>query len=116
MDARLDYAGMFIVKDQLCEGTRWHVRTMPADPAVDPYFPMGQAAVTLRRDEGKIRVSLRTMTPNLKTYEARFDGGLWRSSGETFLWSIHPGLNRLEVRTMNQFGVNGPISTIEVEQ
>jgi hypothetical protein len=35
MDAGLDYAKMFIVKDELCEGTRWHQRTVPANPAVD---------------------------------------------------------------------------------
>ena len=33
-----------------------------------------------------------------------------------FLWSIHPGSNRLELRTVNQFGVTGPVSTVEIEQ
>src|SRR5258708_754729 len=38
MDAGPDYGKMFIVKDKLCEGTKWHERTTPANPAVDPYF------------------------------------------------------------------------------
>ena len=37
MDAGPDYGKMFIVKDALCDGTRWHERTVPSNPAVDPY-------------------------------------------------------------------------------
>ncbi len=32
MDAGYEYGKMFIVKDQLCEGTQWHQRTLPAHP------------------------------------------------------------------------------------
>lgn len=68
MDAREDYGRMFIVKDQLCDGTRWHERVVPANPAVDPYFPLGQSALSLVADGGAIRVSVRTLTPNFKEY------------------------------------------------
>jgi hypothetical protein len=43
MDKGYDYGKMFIVKDALCDGTSWHVRTVPAQPATDPYFPIGRA-------------------------------------------------------------------------
>ncbi len=56
------------------------------------------------------------MTPNFKRYEARIDGGAWASTVSRFLWSIHEGSNRLELRTVNQFGVEGPASTVEVVQ
>lgn len=115
MDAGEDYAKMFIVKDKLCEGTRWHVRTVPANPAVDPYFPIGQAALSLRAAAGAISVSLKTMTPNFRRYEVQKDAGGWKSSMDQFVWSVHPGPNRLEARTVNQFGVHGPISTAELE-
>lgn len=116
MDAGLDYAQMFIVKDQRCEGTRWHTRTVPANPAVDPYFPIGQAALRLDGEHDAIRVTLRTLTPNFRAYQTRLDSSTWGETGERLSWSIHPGLNRLEARTLNQFGVAGPISTVEVEQ
>lgn len=116
MDAGLDYGNMFIVKDKLCEGTRWHTRTVPANPAVEPYFPINQAALSLVPEPDRIRVSLRTMTPNFKAWQVRWDGGAWSSSGESLRWELHPGLNRLEVKTVNQFGVDGPISTVEIEQ
>jgi hypothetical protein len=115
MDAREDYASMFIVKDRLCEGTRWHERTVPSNPAVDPYFPIGQAALGLRAEGEKISVSLRTLTPSFLRYEIQVDGGGWKPSADQFLWSVRPGLNRLEVRTLNRFGIRGPVSTVELE-
>jgi hypothetical protein len=102
---------MFMVKDQLCDGTQWHVRTVPAQPAVDPYFPIGQAELRLFEEAGKIRVALRTLTPNFKRYEIQIDGKGWNASGDTCFWAIHDGQNRLEARTLNKFGVTGPIST-----
>lgn len=115
MDTGLDYAGMFIVKDKLCDGTRWHKRTAPANPAVDPYFPINQVALRLAPEQDQIRVALQTMTPNFAAYQARINGGMWSSTEANLLWKVVPGLNRLEVRTVNQFGVEGPISVVEVE-
>lgn len=114
MDAGYDYAKMFITKDALCDGTKWHVRTLPANPAADPYFPIGQAALSLRAEGDNLRVTFKTLTLNFKRYEVRIDRGEWKSSGESFLWPVHPGSNRLEARTVNQFGVIGPVSTAEI--
>jgi len=115
MDSGYDYAKMFITKDALCDGTKWHVRTLPANPAVDPYFPMGQAALCVRTENGKLTVSLETLTPNFKRYEVQVDRSGWQSSGRQINWPVHPGLNRLEARTVNRFDVIGPVSTAEIE-
>ena len=115
MDSREDYARMFIVQDQLCDGTKWHVRTVPANPAVDPYFPIGQAALSLVVEKGTIHGVLKTLTPNFKRYEIQTDGSEWKSSADEFGWNVHPGANRLAVRTVNQFGVTGPVSTAMME-
>ena len=115
MDAGYDYAKMFITKDALCDDTKWHVRTAPANPAVDPYFPIGQASLSLRAEGGSIHVALKTMTPNFQRYEVRLDRGGWDPAGENFVWDFHPGRNRLETRTVNQFGVKGPISMAEID-
>ncbi len=111
MDSGFDYARMFIVKDQLCDGTKWHVRTVPATPSVDPYFPIGQAALNLFAQDGKIRIALKTLTPNFHRFEVQIDSGGWVASDDTFIWNIHDGQNRVEARTLNKFGVTGPIST-----
>jgi hypothetical protein len=116
MDARPGDGDIgFIVKDKLCDGTRWHERRNPENPSVDPYFPIDQAAVTLSVDDGRLKVALRTMTPNFKEYRVQIDGGGWTPSGDRFRWSLKPGSNRMEARAVNQFDVEGPISTIEVE-
>jgi hypothetical protein len=114
MDAGKDYGGMFITQDKVCEGTKWHKRTVPKDPAHEPYFPIGQAAMMLTAEGGGIHVGLKTLTPNFKTYMARVDGGSWKACGEAVDWKLHRGANRVEVRTVNQFGVEGPISVAEV--
>jgi hypothetical protein len=116
MSAGYDYANMFIVKDHLCDGTKWHVRKAPAHPATDPYFPIGQAALSLRAEGGKIRAALQTLAPNFKRYEVQLDGAGWKAvEGDAFVWNVHSGMNRLEARTVNRFEVCGPVSVAEVE-
>jgi hypothetical protein len=114
MDASFDYGKMFIVKDALCDGTQWHTRDLPANPATDAYFPIGQAALRLTHEDGKLKVTLRTLTPNFKRFEIRTDGGEWKPSADQCEWSVHPGTNRLDARTVNAFGVTGPVSTAEL--
>jgi len=115
MDSGFDYAKMFIVKDSLCDGTKWHIRAVPANPAEEPYFPLGQAALTLLPDGPGVQVTMRTMTPNFARFEVRLDGGQWTQSESNLVWKVHNGMNRLEARTVNRFGVNGPISMAELE-
>lgn len=115
MDAGLDYGNMFIVKDALCDGTRWHVRAAPPNPAVDPYFPINQAAVTLTPSQDGLQVRLQTFTPNFAGYEVQLEGSGWRPAGASYAWRLKPSHNRLEVRVLNRFGVPGSVSTVEVE-
>ncbi len=115
MDSGYDYGKMFIVQDELCAGTQWHRRTVSTHPGTDPYFPIGQAALEITAREGDVLVKLKTLTPNFERFEARAVGGAWAASAEEFAWKIHPGLNRLELRTVNRFGVNGPISFAELK-
>lgn len=116
LDKGYDYGRMFITKDQLCDGTKWHIRPAPSDPAVDPYFPLGQAELRLFTDEGQIDVRLRTLTPNFLRYEVKFDRGGWEPTPAMFVWPLHAGNNRLEVRTVNRFGVRGPVSIAEFDK
>lgn len=115
MDAGPDYGRMFISRDKLCDGTKWHKRDTPADPAADPYFPINQAAMTLTPDGDGIRVALKTLTPNFKTYLTRVDGGEWKPAGDTLTWAPHGAKGRLEVKAVNLFGVDGPASTAELD-
>jgi hypothetical protein len=116
MDARPGDGDIgFIVKDQLCDGTRWHIRRYPLHPEIDPYFPIGQATVGLAADGGTLKVGLKTLTPNLKEFQVRIDRGPWKAAADGLGWSPHAGSNRLEARTVNLFGIEGPVSTVDLE-
>ncbi|MBN2583647.1 MAG: carbohydrate-binding protein [Planctomycetes bacterium] len=115
MDRGPDYEKFFITKDELTTG-KWHTRDCPPNPAVDPYFPINQAAVTLTSDANGMEVTLGTMTPNFKEFRVRQDGGPWRTAdGTTFIWKLHEGTNRLEAVSRNKFDVDGPVSTVVIE-
>jgi hypothetical protein len=114
MDSGYDYGKMFIVHDKVCEGTKWHTRDLPANPASDPYFPIGQSTLSLTNEGGKLIVSSKTMTPNFKRFESRSDGGDWKPTGDRFEWKLKDGENHLEVRTVNAFGVIGPVSSVDI--
>jgi hypothetical protein len=116
MDARPGDGDIgFIVRDKLCDGTRWHERLYPANPAVDPYFPIGQAELGLSVQDGKLQVALRTMTPNFKEFRVQIDGGGWKASTDRCAWALRPGANQLEAKAVNQFGVDGPVSTLVMD-
>lgn len=66
--------------------------------------------------EGELEVSLRSATPNLKTYLMRVNGGEWKAiAGDQTRWELQPGKNRLDVRTRNFADVDGPIVSALVE-
>lgn len=115
MDAGNDYGQMFIVKDALCDGTKWHIRDLPKNPAIDPYFPINQASVDLKPDGDKLRVDLKTFTPNFARFEFQRDKGPWKECADNIEWTPRAGRNELRVRAVNTFGVAGPVSTVEVQ-
>lgn len=128
----------FIVKDALCDGVKWHTRDNPKDPAHEPYFPLGQAALRLtpaKDGAARIAVEVKTMTPNYDRYHYRMDGGKWQNlvsegvllvspgPGERVYskylapldWALHAGTNSLEVVAVNKFGVEGTPSKVVLE-
>jgi hypothetical protein len=115
MDRGPDWGNMFITQDDLCGTTKWHKRAIPRDPATEPYFPINQAALTLTPAAGGLKVKLKTLTPNFKTFSMRVDGGVWKEVGDTFVWPMNPAGGRLEVKSINQFGVDGPASVVELK-
>jgi hypothetical protein len=110
-----DWGRMFITQDELCGTTKWHKRTVPKDPATEPYFPINQAALTLTPAAGGLKVEVKTLTPNFKTFAMRVDGGAWQPVGDTFVWPVKPVGGRLEVKSINHFGIDGPVSAVELK-
>lgn len=114
MDAGNDYGQMFIVKDALCDGTKWHVRTLPKRPDVEPYFPINQVALNVAVAGDVLQIEMKTFTPNFKTFEVKREGK-WEPADKNLDWKLKPGTNRIEARSLNQFGVTGPVASLEIE-
>jgi hypothetical protein len=113
MDSGFDYSRMFITKDQLCDGTQWHKRKLPANPATDPYFPINQAALTLSARGDSLTIQAKTLTPNFKQFEYALNDSNWKTIPETFTIKPRPGPSKLQVRSLNQFDLPGPATLIE---
>jgi hypothetical protein len=66
--------------------------------------------------QGDLNVRLRSATPNFRDYLIRTDGGAAQAvDGDDFRWRLHHGLNRLEVRSQNLAGIQGPLTRAAVE-
>jgi len=82
----------------------------------DFYWTINHAQVFLSAtaDPVELRVTLDTVTPNFASYEVRLDGGDWKTTEANFGWALHPGMNTLEVKPVNTFGLDGITSLIKV--
>ncbi|MBL7647023.1 MAG: transglutaminase domain-containing protein [Candidatus Hydrogenedentes bacterium] len=64
---------------------------------------------------GTVDIRMTSQTPNFETYEINLNGAGWSPSPADFTWTLQPaGLNRLQMRTKNAFGMEGAPSQIEV--
>jgi len=64
---------------------------------------------------GTLRVHCDTETPGFKTLEASIDGADAKSVASGFLWTLHNGKNRLQVRSCNTMDRRGPPSHVVLE-
>jgi len=65
--------------------------------------------------EGEVLVKMTTQTPNFDTYEVNINDSGWSASPAEFTWTLFPsGLNKLEMRAKNKFGLEGVPSKLEV--
>ena len=54
-------------------------------------------------------------TPNFKEFLIKENGGEWVVSPDTFQWKLKRRRNTLQARIRNQFGILGPVTTVDVE-
>jgi len=83
----------------------------------DFYPTLNQTRLTVERTDApsELQVYLETETPCFDGYLAKTDDGLWHGQQSEFRWSIHKGLNILQVRSRNTAGVEGIVSALAVE-
>jgi len=63
----------------------------------------------------ELNLTIHSSTPNFKAYQIRSNGAPWKTlTGNSYRWKLVAGKNKLDVRTQNQFDVNGPTVTATV--
>lgn len=75
----------------------------------DLYWTLNQVHIdmALTKEENCFKVYLDTFTPNFDRYLVKMDNNKWETREARWIWKIHHGLNRLEVKTVNKFGLEG---------
>ena len=61
----------------------------------------------------RVFIRMITFTPGFEAFQVRVNGGNWEDSDENYVWNLHNGKNRLEMRAKSGFGVYGYPSYIE---
>jgi hypothetical protein len=83
----------------------------------DLYWPLNETAIDLRAgtDERALKVRLKSNTPNFSKFMVKRDSGKWQQQPAEFTWKLKPGRNVLQARSVNSFGVSGPVSRAVLE-
>jgi hypothetical protein len=114
MDGGVNYQEMFISTDTLADRVKWHTRDNPKDPAIDSYFPINQADLRFTSTKKGLAVNILTFTPNFAHYLYRINDGEW-IEGEPDIWTLKKGINSLEVKSVNTFGIEGEPSRVVLD-
>jgi hypothetical protein len=84
----------------------------------DFYWTLNQTEIWAQREHSenkKMRLAFRTFTPNFKHFEVIKDGTeRIVTDKDRFEWLLHKGENRIEVRSVNKFGVPGIVSWVKL--
>ena len=71
------------------------------------------SSVTVRGDHAS--VTLRSFTPNIRSYQVKVDDAEWTDCEEQVELPLRKDLNRFTFRTVNLFGVAGPEHQVRIE-
>ncbi len=85
--------------------------------AGDFYWTLNKTFIDLVcQEKDLISVSLCNNAPAFSHYLISVDGGKWTRSTENFQWKIHSGVNELQVKAVNFFGLECPVSKAIIEK
>jgi len=82
----------------------------------DFYWSVNQTRLYLQASDtaDTLSVQTETTTPNFSHFLVQTDDGEWQETQAPLTWSLHPGVNRLAVRSVNVFGKAGRIAHAQV--
>jgi len=84
----------------------------------DMYWTLNQVEAFLykTKNDDEIRVILDTITPNLDKLMVRYDNGEWKETAPEFTWKLNLGKNKIEMKSVNKWGLDGIISEITIDK
>ena len=82
----------------------------------DFYWSVNQTRLYLQSGSAPdtLQVDLETVTPNFSHFLVQVDEGEWEKQQAPLQWQLHPGENKLAVRSENVFGKQGRIARARV--
>jgi hypothetical protein len=85
----------------------------------DILVPMNQVQIDIKEDAGMellhIMFSTRGTSPHFVRYRVKIGDSAWKDTGAKIAWTLAPGENHLQVRSVNAYEVLGPIFTLRVK-
>jgi hypothetical protein len=64
--------------------------------------------------EAQLFLRFESYTPNFSHYEVQREDSVWSVTKDQWVWRLHPGKNTLKVRAVNEMGVKGKPTLIEL--
>jgi len=83
----------------------------------DLYWPLNRVRMAVQPGgDAQLNLFLETFTPNFSHFLVRYNNGHGISIQNGFYqWKLHPGLNGLEIASVNQWGIRGRPVSLEIE-
>ncbi|MEM3027459.1 MAG: transglutaminase-like domain-containing protein [Candidatus Bathyarchaeia archaeon] len=79
-------------------------------------WTLNQAELHLQYAEpGKLKIQIDTVTPNFDKFLVKVDEEEWVEMPSCFLWNLRKGINTLQAKPVNKFGLEGIVSKISLE-
>ena len=90
--------------------------TFQTDHKRDLYWSINQVEIFLSETEtpGELKVICDTVTPNLDTLMRKTGNGEWKATPPVFTWKLERGENKLAVKPVNKWSLDGITSEITV--
>ncbi len=112
---RSDLASLFFKDPQMPHVFNLSPET---DRKEDVYWTLNQTEIFVKNtseEQNSLSLAFKTFTPNFRQFEIQTDDSeKILSDFPGFVWKLHPGKNRLQVRSVNQYGHCGIPSSAEI--
>jgi len=94
-------------QDELTDDNVYYKRE--TDCPEELYWPLNRVRITVQPAGGaQLNVFVETFTPNFSHFSVRVDSNRAVSVRDGFFeWELNPGLNELEISSVNQWGISG---------